>query len=148
MAKETDKLIASDGQTFVQPDTLQSIDEDAPGTYEEIKDALVDHLEEANEGDDFFLTMTLTKNLSLLPSKPEMEQVVDEATLMLSSIQGTDSTTLPTKQETTKEEKMEDYPPFSAYLILASAVCALSSIGPFLAKQLHVDATMKVSDLS
>ena len=157
MAKETDRLLENDiddGESagmFARmkqhlSNSLRSTDTGV--AYREIKDALVDHLEEANEGDDFFLTMTLTKNLSLLPSKPEVEQMVDEAKMIITSIRRNLSTrSVPVRPESPEEEDPERAPPLSAYLTLGSAVCALSSIGPFLAKQLDVDATMKVRTL-
>ena len=127
----------------------------------EIQEAFKDHLEEANDVDDFFLTMALTKNLSLLPSKPEMEQAVEEAAELFHSLrhnlsfqpreqstdqQGATDKDDETEYETSRDEddNPEKSPPLSAYLTLGSAVCALSSIGPFLAKQLDVDATMKI----
>lgn len=117
--------------------------------YKHVKDAAMDHLDEVLEGDDFFLTMSLTKNLSLLPSRPEVNQLVEEIQEDFGSLRRNLSL-LPSSRrqqaapKVEEEEDPEASPPLSAYLILGSAVCALSSIGPFLAKQVDVDATMKI----
>ena len=121
----------------------------------EVKEAWKDVLEEAVEGEDFFLTMTLTKNMSLLPSKPEINQAMEEAQQEFSLLKRNFSTVLSShlkaKQGKNKPDPSDEgdgdetlSPPLSAYLTLGSAVCALSSIGPFLAKQVDVDATLKI----
>lgn len=118
----------------------------------DVKEAWKDILEEAVEGDDFFLTMTLTKNMSILPSKPEIDQAVEEVQQEFYSLKRNLSTALSTRRSyrkqldpSTSEDKDDtSSPPLSAYLTLGSAVCALSSIGPFLAKQVDVDATLKI----
>jgi len=120
----------------------------------EVKEAFQDQLEEALEGDDFFLSMALTKNLSILPCKQELTQAVEEIeedlASMLSSfrstLRGGESVRPPAAVKTTEdeEEDFEKSPPLKAYLTLGSAVCALSSIGPCLAKQIDVDATLKI----
>ena len=107
---------------------------------------------EINDGEgDFFLTMSLTKNLSLLPSKPEIvqaeEEIVDAVLLLrrkFSAIPGLDATSTTEMAPASEDENPEATPPLSAYLILGSAVCALSSIGPFLAKQENVNPCMKI----
>jgi drug/metabolite transporter (DMT)-like permease len=121
-----------------------------------VRDAFVAHVDEASAGgtDDYFLSMGLTKNLSLLPSRPEMIQALGEmreafgsirlnVPLLPSSTRHTeDSKVLDEEEqaETTTKERI----PLRAYITLGSAVCALSSIGPFLAKQVDVDPTMKI----
>lgn len=117
-----------------------------------VKDAWNDHLMEINDGEgDFFLTMALTKNLSLLPSKPEIVQAEEEildAVMSLrrkfSAFPGVDATSTTEMVPSVEDENPEAAPPLSAYLILGSAVCALSSIGPFLAKQENVNPCMKI----
>ena len=118
----------------------------------DVRDALKDHLDEALEGDDFFLTMSLARNLSLLPSKPELNQAVEELQGELSALTRNITNSFrkkphDKKEEDEKEEEEIDHeksPPLKAYLTLGSAVCALSSIGPCLAKQVDVDATLKI----
>ena len=41
--------------------------------FKNIGQALKDHLHEADDDEDFFLGMTLTKNLSILPDKKEIQ---------------------------------------------------------------------------
>jgi drug/metabolite transporter (DMT)-like permease len=118
----------------------------------DVQEALKDHMEEALEGNDFFLTMSLTKNLSLLPSKPELKQAVEEMQEEMGELVSTLSSfrhRISHRPQQQQQQEEEDYdetksPPLKAYLILASAVCALSSIGPCLAKQVDCDATMKI----
>ena len=124
----------------------QAIAEEA----QEVKETFVDELLQKDDGESLFLEMGLTRNLSILPSdlihaadeqqqtrqdnlqkddtKPVLPETADDAT-ELSSLQA------PIDEETI---------PFHAYLILLSAVIALSSIGPSLALQQEVHATMKV----
>jgi len=132
-------------------DMTQSAREALSVEYHHVQAALVDHLQEANDEGirDFVLTMGLTKNLSLLPSKPEVVQAAEEMEDAVVSLRRRMSVSLPavseSEQPSSPEKKEASGPvPLSAYLTLASAVTALSSIGPFLAKQQGVDATMKI----
>jgi hypothetical protein len=119
--------------------------------------AFQDHLAEADEGKDFFLDMNLTRNLSILPSKPEIQQAVEEVEDAIMGITRqiglsssvrrlkTDKEETPfVASEVTSETTTSTKTPLSAYLTLASAVVALSSIGPFLAKQKNVNGAMKI----
>jgi len=124
--------------------------------YNHVKDAWKDHLMEVNDGEgDFFLTMGLTKNFSLLPSKPEIIQAEEEIIDAVISLRRKfsalpaqpkegDAASMVASTTPTVEEDPEASPPLSAYLQLLSAVCALSSIGPFLAKQQSVNPCMKI----
>jgi len=178
VAKETDTLLTSQTSTVSEHEPeddhtdheeatsmfsrMKTVFENSTSTrgaeaikeeYNHVKEAFKDQLAEANEGDgDFFLSMALTKNLSLLPSKPEIVQAEEEIVDAVLSLRRNFSA-LPTKNEdtigpivssTVGVEDPEAAPPLSAYLILGSAVCALSSIGPFLAKQQGVDPCMKI----
>ena len=117
-----------------------------------VKDAWNDHLMEINDGEgDFFLTMSLTKNFSLLPSKPEIvqaeEEIVDAVMSLrrkFSAVAGMDTTSTAEMAPIVEDENPEAAPPLSAYLVLGLAVCALSSIGPFLAKQENVNPCLKI----
>lgn len=123
-----------------------------------VGNAFQDHLAEADEGKDFFLDMNWTRNLSILPSKPEIQQAVEEVEDAIIGI--TRQIGLSSSLRRRKTEK-EETPlvdsgvasdtaastmktPLSAYLTLASAVIALSSIGPFLAKQKNVNGALKI----
>jgi hypothetical protein len=121
--------------------------------YRHVKDALVDVMQETEDEADFFLSMGLTKNLSILPSKPEVVQSVEEVKDLLGSMASSlrrNLSLLPASSMRTSDHKPAQQPqqsqtvPLHAYLTLASAVCALSSIGPFLAKQQDVSANLKV----
>lgn len=48
--------------------------------FKNIGQALRDHLHEADDDEDFFLGMTLTKNLSILPDKKEIQEVHGQVT--------------------------------------------------------------------
>lgn len=118
--------------------------------YNEVKDALVEEMVEADDGDNFFLEMSLARNLSILPGD-----------VMNVAIAGAEASHA-TAQDTEAEEGFELPPadflplppdqlpsgplatPASAYFLLASAVIALSSIGPLLDLQEDCTPTMKV----
>lgn len=130
--------------------SLHSQSEAVRTEYQHVKHALTDHL---HVDDDFFLEMSLARNFSLLPSKPEVIQAAEEFSDAFGSLRHNLSL-LPHKKSTEPAESQDDTagdggattttPPLSAYVTLACAVCALSSIGPFLAKQQNVDATLKI----
>jgi len=123
----------------------------------EIADAFIEELHEADEEEDkyFFLEMNLTRNLSLLP-----EDMIDSSHLIPSKMPLPDPDAV--HPETSIEEGKVLVPvaiegeekkpavvevettPLSAYLLLATAVLSLSSIGPLLDFQEGVAQTMKV----
>lgn len=110
-----------------------------------IKDALGEHLHEADDDQDFFLEMNLTKNLSILPDKKDIEEVVREMNdVFKSEEQILLEQEARAQEEEERREEAEHVVPLNAYLTLASAVVALSSIGPFLAAQKGVSGEMKI----
>ena len=88
--------------------------------------------------------MTLTKNLSILPSRPEIEQTVEEVADGLRALKRSVSSADTIPDHISADDTEKENVPMSAYLTLGSAVCSLSSIGPFLAKQKNVDACLKI----
>jgi len=118
--------------------------------FANIREALGDHLHEADNDEDFFLEMNLTKNMSILPDKKAIVGAVEEmrdalhlSKRPLTAEVGEDEDEEGVKGAPLKEPEAAHIP-LSAYLTLASAVAALSSIGPFLAAQKGVDAEMKI----
>jgi hypothetical protein len=138
-----------DGVEFIA-ERAQDIRDGVVEEYQEVKEALLEELHEADDGDLFFLETGLTRNLSILPEKlqeavqevvmgrvfKEEEEEEEEETLL--SLQQAEIV----KPPPTAAIPMK--PPLSAYLTLAGAVIALSSIGPSLDLQRNVDATLKV----
>jgi len=111
-----------------------------------IKDALGGHLHEADDNEDFFLEMNLTKNLSILPEKKEIQEVVREMNDAFKSAEQIHLEQEARARQRIMEEKREEPEavPLSAYITLATAVVALSSIGPFLAAQKNVSGELKI----
>lgn len=169
MPNEADPLLAntSNGIDRVELPTLESEDSDQgsgsssnshkiKGTFRNIRDAWQDTLDETQDP-HVFMSMGLTKASSILPSKPEVVQAVEEVEEALSAVPGTprqglnlvpDSVRTPQLSPKTaiivsalKSKRV----PLQAYVTLGSAVCALSSIGPFLAAQKNVSPCMKAS---
>lgn len=160
MTSEEETLLSSrqgygtDNPSNIEQLSENTVNDERSAFVRDLQEAFEDHMEEALDGENFFLTMSLTRNMSLLPSKPELNQAVEEvegdlralqqnvaASLGRSSISTTYKKQLPTTSATDQDSSS---PPLKAYLILISAVVALSSIGPCLAKQEGVDATLKI----
>lgn len=116
--------------------------------FQVIREKLGEHLQEADEDENFFLEMNLTKNLSILPEKKEIEQVIREMNDAFKSeeqIQLEEEARAREKiMEEEKKKKEPEVAPWSAYITLVSAVIALSSIGPFLKAQRNVSGEMKI----
>lgn len=142
-------------------DATHEIQEAVVEEVHHVQEALIEELHEADEGDVFFLEMSLTRNLSILPGDKNLTEAVTEAqdALHVTTIDAADTTRdeeegemIPMKQEEEQEEVsavVKPEPPttttpLSAYLILVSAVIALSSIGPFLNLQKEVAPSMKI----
>jgi len=121
-------------------EVASEVKESLVGEIIEIKEAFIDELHEADEGEDFFLEMALTRNLSILPG-----DIVEAAAA--------------TEVDIGRSDKLEDGTdtdgkdgdtgassgvPLSAYILLSSAVISLSSIGPFLDLQIGVGAMLKM----
>lgn len=117
-----------------------------------IEDGLMEELHEADEGDVFFLEMSLTRNLSILPGDKNLTEAVEEVQELVHPHHGAVDTTAPPGSdeedglEKHKQQAVQQVPvtPFSAYILLISAVIALSSIGPFLDLQKGVSPCMKI----
>ena len=109
-----------------------------------------DDLQEADGGELYFLDMSLTRNLSILPS--DIAGVAVRVPSALNLQQQTEDSertellkqhsTLTQYQESTIEEKLST--PLSAYFLLATAVVSLSSIGPLLDLQKEASPAMKI----
>jgi drug/metabolite transporter (DMT)-like permease len=141
----------------------------AEGFLEEAKDvaeAFVEELNEADDGDTFFLDMSLVRNISILPD--DMVRVAEATApeaLFLQQQQQTASPSSVSASASATEDMMmmdpEKLPliekndatmmmtssitiPLSAYILLATAVVALSSIGPLLNLQGGIHPVLKV----
>jgi drug/metabolite transporter (DMT)-like permease len=129
-------------------DAADNVKEAVVEEVTEIADTLMDELHEADDGGNFYLEMSLTRNFSILPT--DMEHAVEVANTI------TITTTEPDETVTDMEaldlvKKESEVPshaalttPTSAYLLLATAVLSLSAIGPLLQAQKDADSTMKV----
>ena len=164
---ETDHLLATSSGNDHTNDSTGSFatleSDDSVDTYPrnkqpsnaltELKDAWQVTLQETDEA-DIFLSMGLTKAASVLPSKPEVVQAVEEVEEALAAVPGTPSVSLvpdtvrtpqiSTQLVVTAPRTSSKRVPLHAFLTLGSAVCALSSIGPFLAKQQNVSPSLKI----
>jgi drug/metabolite transporter (DMT)-like permease len=110
-----------------------------------VADVFVGDLDEADHGDLYFLDMSLVRGLSVLPQ--DIEDVAAMSNLASPSVLPQDEKeALPIrKQELAEQDATKpQQPPLSAYLLLATAVISLSSIGPMLALQKDVTPTMKI----
>lgn len=117
----------------------------------DVRDAFVDELDKADEGEKefFFLDMSLAREISILP-----EDVVRVAEVTAPLELGTEETTTtdPEKHPLTENQQDEEILPiaapseipFSAYLLLTSAVVSLSSVGPLLNVQTGMNPVLKV----
>lgn len=108
-----------------------------------VRESLLEELHEADEGDVFFLEMSLTRNLSILPGDRNLTEAVEEATefVLPTELPGEQSD----EEAGLEKHKMEmTSTPISACILLVSAVIALSAIGPFLNLQMGVSPCMKV----
>ena len=123
----------------------------------QIKQAWQDAIQDTQDPDVLLMSMSLTKAASILPSKQEVVQAVEEVEDALLAVPGTpqwnlvpDSVRTPQISHgsplprTTAPATTSKRVPLHAFLTLGSAVCALSSIGPFLAAQQNVSPNMKV----
>jgi len=142
--------------------SLRPTKEDFMEEYNEIKAAFKDHLLETEDEEDFFLSMGLAKTMSMLPSKSEVVQTLEEVedvfgakSLIPESLRDVDdlletAAAAASKGEQPPAQGKDDGTstssrvPLRAYITLGTAVCALSSIGPFLAKQRDVAGTLKI----
>lgn len=114
----------------------------------DMADAFIDELHEADEEEDktFLLEMGLTRNLSIIPVDivHASEQVPSVAPIPNPDIDHAENESKMTDIEAPLKTPEVEGTPLSAYILLASAVISLSSIGPILDLQRDVDATMKV----
>lgn len=110
------------------------------------EEALLEELHEADEGDVFFLEMSLTRNLSILPGDRNLTEAVDEVAELVVHHPISDLHAEEEPELDLEKHKHETIitTPLSAYILLISAVIALSSIGPFLDLQVGVAPCMKV----
>ena len=111
----------------------------------EVAEVLVEELQEADDGDLYFLEMGLTRNLSILPADvtyaaennamaPPKSEIENEPI-----IKADGETDFPKKEETASAA-----PPMMSYFMLATAVSSLSSIGPLLDLQQDTTSTTKL----
>ena len=116
---------------------------------QDIRDAFVEELDKADEGEKefFFLDMSLARQISILPE--DMVRVAE----VTAPIEGgeaeesTDPEKHPLKGDEIPEAALTTQTtiiPLNAYLLLASAVVALSSVGPLLNVQMGINPVLKV----
>jgi len=114
----------------------------------DIKNAFVEELNVADEGNTFFLDMTLARGMSMLPE--DMVRVA-EATApehLLETDEGKPEEIIdPEKMSLVEGKPVEtaaSVTPLSAYVLLATAIVALSSIGPLLNLQTGINPILKI----
>ena len=151
-------LISNDSATSDDYNDDEVYDMDGgTNVFFQIKQAWQDAIQDTQDPDVLLMSMSLTKAASILPSKPEVVQAVEEVEDALLSVPGTpqwnlvpDSVRTPQishgspLRRTAAPATTSKRVPLHAFLTLGSAVCALSSIGPFLAAQQNVSPNMKV----
>lgn len=111
-----------------------------------VRDAFVGDLTSANDGDDFFLDMAVTRALSILPC--DVVRLANDYSHV-----GADDDVLEEEQkhDSDPEEPLSSpaslstpsSPPVRAYLLLAATVVALASFGPLLDLQEDCSGSMK-----
>ena len=127
---------------------IEEVHDATDAFIEEVQDATEAFIEEVQEvadveqEDNFFLDMGLVRGLSILPV-----DVIDTAEKTAPTIvpdEGTPPDVESTQPTDNKQETVTPSTPFHAYILLITAVVALSSIGPLLNLQNLVDPVMKV----
>ena len=156
---DDDPIIASNENALTT--SLRNVSAALAEEYQNVKNALVDAMEDTEDANVVFMSMGLTKAASILPSKAEVVQTMEELEDSLSmsrtstplrwvpdSVRNTPQPSVsggkPTPGAAAVTEKPPTRAPWQAYLTLGTAVCALSSIGPFLARQKNVSPSLKV----
>eukprot|EP00978_Attheya_sp_CCMP212_P021116 scaffold61284_cov43-Attheya_sp.AAC.2 len=131
-------------------DAAEAVVEAAAEEIHVVEESILEELHHADDGDTFFLNMSLARNLSILPGEMQFRgeeahtAMEDQAEEDLAEFKLTART--PSGQRAQKEAVMAQAlrPPLSAYLLLASAVISLSSIGPLLKYQEGPTSTLKI----
>jgi hypothetical protein len=142
MPNETDELLvnatSTNGSAYTPLVALSSVDTSSDATatttvFTEIKDAWQATLQETDDA-DIFLSMGLTKASSILPSRPELVQTIEEVEDTLGAVPGTPRVTL--VPDLVRTPQISNQPmisstkpgsqrvPLHAFLTLGSAVCA------------------------
>lgn len=113
---------------------LEVVLEDVQMTATDVKDAFVGELREADDGDTYFLDMSLSRSLAVPPD--DLRSFLRETTSL--------------KRLTVEEEEEEELPeakggvPVVPFLALLAAVIAVSSNGSALSLQVGVPASLKL----
>ena len=119
----------------------ETVQETIVEEFHDLAEVFVEELHEADDGDNYFLDMTLARNISILPS--DLIQAAATAAAQDAPTEGEALEDLVEGQEELKPPEAVAIP-LSAYLLLASAVISLSSIGPLLDIQIGCTSTMKI----
>lgn len=126
-----------EGAREIADEMIVNVQEEA----QEVADAFVGDLKEADDGNEFFLEMTLTRELSILPSDVvqfAMDMPDNNASLSFINVDVED----PDEHRPFVAPKPVETPA-SAYVLLAATVIALSSFGPLLDLQQDCTGSMK-----
>jgi drug/metabolite transporter (DMT)-like permease len=119
-------------------------------SYHEVTEALAQEMNENQDGENFFLEMSLARGLSILPSDIMNVAHTDLATAVAPTAEKEEEGRDEEQELTGPHAEVEVEPeqvvttPLSAYLLLASAVVALSAIGPLLSLQVGCTPIMKI----
>lgn len=137
-AQESASALAK-GDNEVQGEEMDgNFVDDVIDEVRQVAESVLEELNVAEEDDIGFLEMGLTRNLSILP-----EDLMDAAGCPRHPAP------VPSDEEEATEHEVgleaQPPPPWSAYLLLLSAVVSLSAIGPFLELQGGTSQIMKVT---
>eukprot|EP00977_Amphora_coffeiformis_P028849 scaffold37478_cov176-Amphora_coffeaeformis.AAC.5 len=114
----------------------------------DVKNALIEELNVADEGNTFFLDMTLARGMSMLPEDMVRVAEVTAPEPLVETDEGKPEKIIdPEKMPLVEGKPVEAAAvatPVSAYLLLATAVIALSSIGPLLNLQTGINPILKI----
>lgn len=121
------------------------------GEAAEVADAFAEEFRDANQGENCLLEMGLVRGLSIMPG--DIKDAAEALDTCATSV--ADGVTVDTVDEDCELQPLNPHPtdgdddastgiPFRAYLLLITAVVALSSIGPLLNLQEGVDPVMKI----
>ena len=134
--------------TFVEDaaDALQTVQDNVMDEIHEVQEAFADETMEEHNDTSYFLEMSMARAWSILPSDvPDMQNAVDKVLGPVDhDVSSPTHTTTDDSGDKQEGTSAASNIPLHAYLLLALAVVALSSIGPMLHLQQDCSPTMKI----
>jgi len=131
-------------ETETETETLPPLMEGMAEEFHDITEAALDELHKADEDENYMIEMGLTRNFSLLH-----DDVVEASGVLLQAPEDDDTDYKYTDIELGHKQASSTPPsssviPWSVYMLLGSAIVAMSTVGPLLQLQDDTTATMKI----